>query len=457
MNDKDLFQGYEVKNWDFSKRIYKIIATATIFNLLVLFGLGQTNLISTSACESPFVSNVCDVLDTVYVGSKLFGVDSDYVNEAYTQTEISDADIVWVDTTNVQPQLAYPTGYFEIANRDEIAAEKALLNQQDAFLNNSTTGGTPFTPNQIPSSKPSAKSPSSGFSTSRSRRFGSGSRNKRKSSRRASSRKKSNSKIIGGKIKDDLFDFGDENPKKGTVAGKDPKKTPKKDPKNDSNSIADKTAKKSDPVDDSKPINKKPLEDFTNAIVTEYENKSIDLTKKFDVELISKLTDDGRFDTKNLQFNAKEGDEDIVKIAKDALLAIGDSGFLKYLRVNDIKEIRLSLIQDDKKIYARVISNQKTAKKAIETARGLSGVISVAKLSDRSEDEMTLLNSAKLTNDGRNFVMTIDIPKDQAQKMMESQLKTALQKRNAKKEKQRPPKKPNGEARKTDIDKNSGK
>ena len=42
-------------------------------------------------CESPLVGRVCDVLDTVYVSSMLFGTDRDYVDAVYDKTELGDA------------------------------------------------------------------------------------------------------------------------------------------------------------------------------------------------------------------------------------------------------------------------------------------------------------------------------------------------------------------------------
>ncbi len=127
MQEKDILQGYEVGRWEFNPRIYKIIAASTVLALLPLFVLSQTNLLSASACESPFVNRVCQVLDTVYVGAKILAKDTGYVEKEYEDLQLKENnEVVWINETNIEPKLEYPTGYFEIANRDELAALAAL-------------------------------------------------------------------------------------------------------------------------------------------------------------------------------------------------------------------------------------------------------------------------------------------------------------------------------------------
>ena len=73
--DGDLFNNYEIRNWNYSPRLYKIIAASAAVNLLLVFIVGQTSLLTMKGCDSPFVGKVCQVLDTVYVSSMLFGTD----------------------------------------------------------------------------------------------------------------------------------------------------------------------------------------------------------------------------------------------------------------------------------------------------------------------------------------------------------------------------------------------
>ncbi|HEX6126342.1 MAG TPA: hypothetical protein VFZ23_13290, partial [Pyrinomonadaceae bacterium] len=115
----DLFHNYEIKNWNFTPRLYKIIGVSAVLNILALVVIGSTGLLTARGCDSPFVGRVCQVLDTVYVGSLIFGTDSEYADVDYTKTELEDAEVTFVDVTGVTPPLSYPEGYFQIANPEQ--------------------------------------------------------------------------------------------------------------------------------------------------------------------------------------------------------------------------------------------------------------------------------------------------------------------------------------------------
>src|SRR5688500_7337020 len=115
----DLFHNYEIRNWNFSPRLYKILGVSAVFNILALFVIGSSGMLTTRGCESPFVGRVCQVLDTVYVGSLIFGTERDYVDAPYEKTDLGDAEVTFVDVTGVTPPLTYPEGYFQLANPEQ--------------------------------------------------------------------------------------------------------------------------------------------------------------------------------------------------------------------------------------------------------------------------------------------------------------------------------------------------
>src|SRR5687768_8700542 len=115
----DLFHNYEIRNWNFSPRLYKILGLSAIFNILALFVIGTSGMLTTRGCEAPFVGRVCQVLDTVYVGSLIFGTERDYVDAPYEKTDLGDAEVTFVDVTGVTPPLTYPEGYFQLANPEQ--------------------------------------------------------------------------------------------------------------------------------------------------------------------------------------------------------------------------------------------------------------------------------------------------------------------------------------------------
>lgn len=434
--NKEFLEDYEIKNWDFSPRIYKIIASAAIFNLLFLVVVGQTNLLQTTACNSPLISKVCSVLDTVYVGSKLLSGDKDYVIKDYNKTEIKDADVVWVDNTGETPQLQYPEGYFQLANREELAMLESLDSQYNNELpfNNSPLPPMASSPSLTPPPPIIPRSNRSIFDT------------KPKLPKR-------NKNTVVGNLPDNPLGDGEKNDKnnENTADNKPDEQTDTTHKELENN-----TAKNSDAVNGVE-INKKPLQDFADDIVARWSKKEIDLTKPFTVQMIATLTKDGKLDRKKSRFIGQQGDEDIVNVAKSAIEAVGDSGFLAHLRNLDVQQIEITLIQDGEKLYAKIVSDQKTPEKAKTTASGLRGAISIGKLTISGEDEKVLLDSAKVTSEGNKFIMLVNIPKPVANEMMNRKLQEALIKKSKEQQENQPQTKPNSKTQSKSVNDSTSK
>ena len=121
-----MFYDYEIKTWELTPRIYRILAISAAANILAILIVGQTSLLTMTGCDSPLVGRVCLVLDTVYVGSMLFGTDREYVDAVYEKTELGDSEITFVDVSGETPPLSYPEGYFQVANPEEFAMRQQM-------------------------------------------------------------------------------------------------------------------------------------------------------------------------------------------------------------------------------------------------------------------------------------------------------------------------------------------
>ncbi|MEO7673748.1 MAG: hypothetical protein ABIU09_06690, partial [Pyrinomonadaceae bacterium] len=133
--DGDLFNNYEIKNWDYSSTIYKILAISAVLNIGVLAFIGQTNLLTLRGCDSPFVGRVCQVLDMAYVGTVLFGTEREYVDMEYEKTDLGDAEITYIDVSGETPPLSYPEGYFQLANPVQYAMLQQQAENPSSFTN----------------------------------------------------------------------------------------------------------------------------------------------------------------------------------------------------------------------------------------------------------------------------------------------------------------------------------
>jgi len=425
--DKALFQDYEIKPWVHSPRLYKILGGAAAFNLLALFVMAQTDILTTRGCDSPMVSNICQVIDTLYVGSTLLGTDSEFISKEYEKIELSDADITYIDVSGADAPLEYPAGYFALANPE--SQFMAMNNPSDFQTDMSTVPGIPgFPSNPTISNGTDLMAQPQVTPTP-------------------------NNNAITGNIPTEPYSFG-TNPvpappiknrnKSSRIYSPRPPKikntSPNKLPPLPDETTAEKETEtkqeelKSDAVADIE-INKKPFEDLGDYVNEGLAKNEVDLNKPFLVVMNGEITADGKLDRKKSKFVKVEGDEKMREVARQAIEAVGNSGFLAYLKNSGVDKVNFTLVQDDKQINVIILSEQKDSNKAKTTVSSLNSLLSLAKLADSNglkkldENSKTLIENSKITSQGKNFVLNFALPKQTAQDIITRTLKERAEKR----------------------------
>ncbi len=415
MQEQEIFQHYELKNWEFSPRIYKILAASAIFNILLVVVLGQANFLTAKSCDTPLMSEVCSVLDTLYVGSMILNTDTGYVNEEYVKTELEDADITFINLTGQTPPLEYPAGYFAVANPESVQTNPTVISSGLGQNNNPTLGYIPGITGNTNNPTINNRATTDLMNTPQ-------------------VKLKKNDKPVVGKLPTGVL--GD-NPttttkKNPTTTKENPTTKDQTTAQTNTNDAANQNQTvKSEPVKDVT-INKEVLKDYGSYVKAKVEKKEVDLNQPFKVVVEGPLTKDGKFDiskdskTKQAktQFTSWEGDEKMVDVAKKALEAIGDSGVLGHLRNLGAENIKITLIQDGEKIAARIESDLKDENKAKTMANGLRILLNIAKNKENlGEDEKILLKGAQdPTSNGAIFIIDFAITKAEAQGMIERNL-----------------------------------
>jgi len=429
--EKELFQGYEIKNWNYSPRLYKILGAAAIFNLLSLLAMGQAEIFTTRGCDSPLVGRVCQVIDTLYVGSMLLSTDSEFVSKDYEKTELEDADITYIDVSGQTPPLKYPEGYFALANPE---SEFAAMQNTDFSTFQSSIPGIPTNPTTAydtdlmnqPQITPTP-----------------------------------NKNAVTGTIPSEPYSFGGPNPIATTPSFKNKKyprvyspKMPKI--KNDSpsklpNLEDDIAAEKKDKTDEKETaknqppleseavkeveINKKPFEELSDTLNDKLAKKEVDLNKPFLVILDGTIAADGKLDSKKSKFVKFEGDEQMIEVAKQAIEAVGNSGFLGHLKNNGVDKVNFTIVQNDKEISVVILSDQKTPEKAGTIASGFNTLLAGLIFADKNgfkkldENSKTLVNNSKVTSEGKQFKLNFVLPKKDAQDLINRSLRDRAEKK----------------------------
>lgn len=179
-------------------------------------------------------------------------------------------------------------------------------------------------------------------------------------------------------------------------------------------------------------VDKKPLRDWANFLFDKLEKSEVDLTQPFLVELDGELTEEGKFDKQKPRFVRAEGDKQMIEIAKRAIEAFNDSGMFSYLRVLEIKKFNLVYAQDDKQIYAVIKSEQVSSQRARTISSGFNGMINMAKIVIKSENEKNLLNSAKITSKDKLCILEFALAKSAAHEIIKQEFDKEIVRRKAK-------------------------
>ncbi len=336
MQEQELFTNYEMKSWDYSPRIYKIVAFSTIFNILAILVVGQSNLLTRKGCDSPLVGKVCTVIDAVYVGGTVLTTTSKSVDEAYTPTELtSDDEVTFI---NVADQLTYPEGYFALANPESVLGQDPTADPNGfGTIDNGTTSTIPGIPNN-----PTITNPTNPAS-------------KNPLSKPQVLPRQPKGRIVSELPDDPLGDMND-NP---TVDPKDKSRpritnTPKPTPNPTTTADAD-AMKYLDPNNPEITTNKRPLKDLAEKVKESIGN-GMSLTAPFNVQAKGTLTKDGRIDEKTFKFTRSEGDARIIEIVKSSVAAVSDSGYLQYLALLNGRNLDMQVVQDATGVNATVQS-----------------------------------------------------------------------------------------------------
>ncbi|MBL8180885.1 MAG: hypothetical protein JNL64_04675 [Blastocatellia bacterium] len=411
-----LFSSYEIKSWTLDPRIYKILGVSAVFNLLAVAIFTQGSLMTMKGCDSPLVGSVCKVLDTVYVGSVLFGTERNVIDADYEKTELSNATMVFTELPPETEKISYPEGYFALANPIEWQAKIDAMNAlngltetvEPGFIapgipNNNSTIGIPTTPAYKPGRSildTPAKQPNP-----------------------------NKGKIDPSKLPTGIDDVNDD------VAVKQPNGKPNAngvrpdgiDPASNANASKPKRPPfdpNSIPQEESKPdqfgivLNKRPLKVFAGENMPQIETLSP--KDVFNVTVTAEIapkTLDGKetgiIGLQNVQRTGSVSNnkrrEEIAQLAIEGLLAVGDSGWMGYLHKLGVKNVIINIDQNPNEFRVSIKSDQPNEAEAARIVNGLSGWISLGK-NTATGDSKVFLENAKLTTQGKAFLLNLTFP-----------------------------------------------
>jgi hypothetical protein len=427
MEEKELFQDYELKSWELSPRIYKILGMAAALHLFGFIVLGQFNLLGAKACDSPYVGKVCQVLDAAYVSSILLGTDTEFSSRDYDKTDIDEADVTWVD---VSDQFTYPAGYFSQSN-PEPAFDPSMMSvdpttgfPSSSSMNIPGITSSPSTldlnsPAIIPTPNPNAvqgSTPESPFIIG----GGNNPTVSQKFPRPARTQKFPSTRTLRNNSPSKLPNLDPTNP--NTTADKD-----KKPNANTTANKENKTPTETPNKEEDKLFNKKPLEDFGAKYGEAILKNEVDINAPFTIEVIAKLDENGKL-VKPRMITTADSDPKMTLVAKEAILAFGDSQLLRTLYDVGARNVRIVFAQNQDNLQAIIKAETKSENEAKTLQSGLNFALKNLYKPAEGSNEKILLDKAQLGVEGKNFVINFLIPNEEKSPMIKKELEKLQEK-----------------------------
>ena len=416
-HEGDLFHNYEVKNWDLGPRIYKILAFSAIFNIAALAFVAQSDLLTRKGCDSPWAERVCQVLDMAYVGTMIFGTEREFIDKEYEKIDLGDAEITFIDASNISPPLDYPEGYFQIANpvQFEMLKQQQANGEFTSTYNPITTA--PSLGNDLISKVPELPKP--------------------------------NNDSVVGQIPDSPFSTDDsastpviKRGKNGKPISNRPITNSNSDQvvaQNDANTNANTSSNTStqitsDPIAGVE-INKRPLVDLANSINALKEKGPLNLESEFTITGKGRIDQTGRLDKKTFLYGPTTGtDQAAVDVVKESIEAVNEAGYFAYIKDaidKNVKFVDLNFVltQNAENVEATIetpLANESLAKSRKSSFDFFLGMVKSRKqgenASQNDKDDLSLLEGIQTEVAGKVLRIKFVIPKGMVHPMIQRKL-----------------------------------
>lgn len=168
-------------------------------------------------------------------------------------------------------------------------------------------------------------------------------------------------------------------------------------------------------------INTKPFEDIAQKGKEMVDSGSLDLKSSLvDVTVSAERNEDGTLNRDTVKIEGTANNPTISALASELVNAISESKVLAVLEGTGA--VRMALKLDDQKVSVKIASDVASDARASEMATGYGVLLILARSKKEGTDEGELWKNVQVTADGKQFVMTFEMPRDAAAKMIADKL-----------------------------------
>jgi hypothetical protein len=168
-------------------------------------------------------------------------------------------------------------------------------------------------------------------------------------------------------------------------------------------------------------INTKPFEDIALKGKELIDAGKLDLKNStLDVTATAERNDDGTLKPETVKIEGLAQDENMSLLAQQLVTALSQSKVLVVLK--GAKDVRIALKLDEQNVSVKVMSELPTEDDATKTATGCALLVALGRKAKQGTNEGELYNNLRFNNDGKQFTMVFEMPKDAAGKVIADML-----------------------------------
>jgi outer membrane biosynthesis protein TonB len=169
-------------------------------------------------------------------------------------------------------------------------------------------------------------------------------------------------------------------------------------------------------------VNTKPFVDIAVKGKELVDQGKLDLKNAaIEVTATAERNDDGTLKAETVRLNwVTASDETTSLLAQHLIMALSQSEVLRVLK--GAKDVRLALKLDQQTVSVKVASDLPSEDEASKAALGYGTLVGFGRMKKKGTDEGELYNNLKFSNEGRQFTMSFEMPKDAAGKMITEML-----------------------------------
>lgn len=169
-------------------------------------------------------------------------------------------------------------------------------------------------------------------------------------------------------------------------------------------------------------INTKPFEDIAVKGKELFDQGKLNLNTIIDVTATGELNEDGTLkpETVKIDWGTTPSDQNTTDLAQQLITAMSQSRVLVILK--SAKNVTISLKLDQQNVKIAVMSDLPSEDEAMKTALGCSALVAIGRSAKKGTNEGILYENLKFDNQGKQFSMNFEMPKDAAGQMIKEML-----------------------------------